>query len=61
MQEVRRYKPSWATDALTHGDTTVSALPRHIVVDCTRRDAIEREATLRLADRARLQRQTRAR
>jgi hypothetical protein len=45
----------WATDALTFDDTTVSALARQLGVDwhaCW--DAIEAEATRRLADPARL-------
>ena len=46
----------WATDALAHDDTTVSALARHLGVDWhTLWDAIELEATRRLADPARLQ------
>lgn len=45
----------WATDALAHDDTTVSALARHLGVDWhTLWDAIELEATRRLADPARL-------
>ena len=45
----------WATDALTFDDTTVSALARHLGVDWhTCWDAIEAEATRRLADPARL-------
>ena len=45
----------WATDALTVDDTTVSALARHLGVDWhTCWDAIEAEATRRLADPARL-------
>jgi transposase len=45
----------WATDALTFDDTTVSALARHLGVDWhTCWDAIEVEATRRLADPARL-------
>src|SRR5690349_270729 len=45
----------WATDALTHDDTTVSALARHLGVDWhTLWDAVEVEATARLADPARL-------
>jgi transposase len=45
----------WATDALTHDDTTVSALARHLGVDWhTCWDAVEAEATRRLADPARL-------
>jgi transposase len=47
---------SWATDALAHDDTTVSALARHLGVDWhTLWDAVEAEATRRLADPARLQ------
>jgi transposase len=43
----------WATDALAHDDTTVSALARHLGVDWhTLWDAIELEATRRLADPA---------
>ncbi len=46
----------WATDALTFDDTTVSALARHLGVDWhTCWDAVEAEATRRLADPARLQ------
>jgi len=46
---------SWATDALVHDDTTVSALARHLGVDWhTLWDAIEVEATARLGDPARL-------
>jgi transposase len=46
---------SWATDALTFDDTTVSALARHLGVDWhTCWDAVEAEATRRLADPARL-------
>ena len=48
---------SWATDALTLDDTTVSALARHLGVDWhTCWDAVEAEAeaTRRLADPARL-------
>jgi transposase len=46
----------WATDALAHDDTTVSALARHLGVDWhTLWDAIEAEACRRLADPARLQ------
>src|SRR3954452_44421 len=45
----------WATDALTHDDTTVSALARHLGVDWhTLWDAVEVEAVTRLADPARL-------
>ena len=45
----------WATDALTVDDTTVSALARHLGVDWhTCWDAVEAEATRRLADPARL-------
>ena len=45
----------WATDALTHDDTTVSALARHLGVDWhTLWDAVESEAAGRLADPARL-------
>jgi transposase len=45
----------WATDALTHDDTTVSALARHLGVDWhTLWDAVEAEAADRLADPARL-------
>jgi transposase len=45
----------WATDALTFDDTTVSALARHLGVDwhnCW--DAVEVEASRRLADPTRL-------
>jgi transposase len=46
---------AWATDALAHDDTTVSALARHLGVDWhTCWDAIETEAIRRLADPARL-------
>ncbi|MDQ6934351.1 MAG: hypothetical protein M3130_03540 [Actinomycetota bacterium] len=46
---------SWATDALTFDDTTVSALARHLGVDWhTCWDAVEADATRRLADPARL-------
>lgn len=46
---------SWATDALEHDDTTVSALARHLGVDWhTCWDAVESEAVRRLADPARL-------
>lgn len=45
----------WAADALTHDDTTVSALARHLGVDWhTCWDAIEAEAVRRVADPARL-------
>jgi len=45
----------WATDALTHDDTTVSALARHLCVDWhTLWDAIEVEASRRLADPERM-------
>jgi transposase len=45
----------WATDALEHDDTTVSALARHLGVDWhTCWDAVEVEAKRRLADPARL-------
>jgi transposase len=45
----------WATDALEHDDTTVSALARHLGVDWhTCWDAVESEAARRLADPARL-------
>jgi transposase len=46
---------TWATDALVHDDTTVSALARHLEVDWhTLWDAVELEATTRLADPDRL-------
>jgi transposase len=46
---------TWATDALEHDDTTVSALARHLGVDWhTCWDAVEAEATRRLADPSRL-------
>jgi transposase len=46
---------AWATDALTFDDTTVSALARHLGVDWhTCWDAVEAEATRRLADPTRL-------
>jgi hypothetical protein len=39
----------WATDALTHDDTTVAALARHLGMDWhTLWDAVEAEATARL-------------
>jgi predicted nicotinamide N-methyase len=39
----------WATDALTHDDTTISALARHLGVDWhTLWDAVEAEARHRL-------------
>jgi transposase len=45
----------WATDALAHDDTTVSALARHLGVDWhTLWDAVEAEAGRRLADPGRL-------
>jgi transposase len=45
----------WATDALTHDDTTVSALARHLGVDWhTLWDAVEVEATARLHNPDRL-------
>ena len=45
----------WATDALAHDDTTVSALARHLGVDWhTCWDAIEIEATRQMADPDRL-------
>jgi transposase len=45
----------WATDALEHDDTSVSALARHLGVDWhTCWDAVEAEAGRRLADPARL-------
>lgn len=44
---------TWATDALAHDDTTVAALARHLGVDWhTAWDAIEIEATRRMADPA---------
>jgi transposase len=47
---------AWATDALAHDDTTVSALARHLGVDWhTLWDAIEQEAIRRLADPSRLE------
>jgi transposase len=47
---------AWATDALEHDDTTVSALARHLGVDWhTCWDAVEVEARRRLADPARLE------
>jgi len=47
---------AWATDALTVDDTTVSALARHLGVDWhTCWDAVEVEATRRLADPGRLE------
>lgn len=46
---------AWATDALTHDDTTVSALARHLGVDWhTLWDAVEAEATARIDQPARL-------
>jgi transposase len=46
----------WATDALTHDDTTVSALARHLGVDWhTCWDAIEVEAKARVGSKERLQ------
>lgn len=46
---------AWATDALEHDDTTVSALARHLGVDWhTCWDAIETEAERRVDDPARL-------
>jgi len=46
---------SWATDALSHDDTTVSALARHLGVDWhTCWDAVEAEASRRVADPGRL-------
>jgi transposase len=46
----------WATDALMHDDSTVSALARHLGVDWhTCWDAVEAEAKRRVADPARLQ------
>jgi transposase len=46
---------AWATDALTHDDTTVAALARHLGVDWhTLWDAIEAEAESRLGRRERL-------
>jgi transposase len=46
----------WATEALAHDDTTVSALARHLGVDWhTAWPAIEVEARARVADPARLQ------
>ncbi len=46
----------WATDALTFDDTTVSALARHLGVDWhTCWDAVEAEATRRVADPSRLE------
>ncbi len=46
---------SWATDALTHDDTTVSALARYLGVDWhTLWDAVEVEAAARIADPDRL-------
>jgi transposase len=45
----------WATDALEHDDTTVSALARHLGVDWhTCWDAIEAEALRRVQDPARM-------
>jgi len=46
---------SWATDALSHDDTTVSALARHLGVDWhTCWDAVEAEASRGVADPGRL-------
>jgi transposase len=46
----------WATDALAHDDTTVSAIARHLGVDWhTCWDAVEVEASRRVADPARLE------
>jgi transposase len=46
---------AWATDALAHDDTTVSALARHLGVDWhTCWDAVEVEAARRISDPARL-------
>jgi transposase len=46
---------AWATDALAHDDTTVSALARHLGVDWhTCWDAVEIEAARRISDPARL-------
>jgi transposase len=46
----------WATDALAHDDTTVSALARHLGADWhTAWSAIEVEARARVANRDRLQ------
>jgi transposase len=45
----------WAVDALTHDDTTISALARHLGVDWhTLWDAVEVEAASRVADPERL-------
>jgi transposase len=45
----------WAVDALTHDDTTVSALARHLGVDWhTLWDAVEAQATTRVDDQGRL-------
>jgi transposase len=47
--------PRWATDALAHDDTTVSALARHLGVDWhTAWNAIEIEAKARTGDPQRL-------
>ena len=49
----------WATDALSHDDTTVSALARHLGVDWhTCWNAIEIEATARIGKPERLQKVT---
>ena len=46
---------NWATDALSHDDTTVSALARHLGVDWhTAWDAIETEARIRVGQPKRL-------
>jgi transposase len=46
---------AWATDALTHDDTTVSALARHLGVDWhTAWDAIEIEAKARVGKKQRV-------
>ena len=53
--KLTRRAVTWATDALVWDDTTVAALARHLGVDWhTCWDAIETEATKRLADPDRL-------
>lgn len=53
--KLTRRAVAWAVEALTHDDTTVSALARHLAVDWhTLWDAVEVEAARRVTDPARL-------
>jgi transposase len=53
--KLTRRAVAWAVEALSHDDTTVSALARHLGVDWhTLWDAVQVEATARVSDPARL-------